>query len=419
MKALRLMLMACAMVLVAITAGYSQTDATTKGGNVTYTDVAPIFSKHCMSCHRPGEIAPMSLLTYEETRPWARSIKKEVSHHTMPPWHADPRKSHPFRNEARLTDEEVQKIVTWVDSGALRGNPKELPPPPKFIDGWQLATKLGPPDIVLSMKDEFAIPASGEDLNLSFEIPTTFTRDYWVIASEVRGNPRVVHHNTASVRWPDGTRDRTGRLSSAVPGKMYDLFGPEAAKLVKAGSTIVFGIHYHPSGQVEKDRSVIGLWFAKKPFTWQVYSSVVADPNLAIPPGDPNYLSGGTYVFAEDSEITAMKPHMHYRGKDMEYKVIYPDGREEVLLAVPNYDMNWQTNYELIKPVFVPKGTKLVVTAHFNNSPANPWNPDPTIEVRWGDDSRDEMMEGWFDFRRKLDKPVDPASLKTASSGGN
>ena len=389
--------------------GQAQTGKAEK--KVTYADLQPLFRDKCMACHRPGEIAPMSLLTYEETRPWAKSIRKEVRRRAMPPWDAD-KKHGIFRNDISLTDEEIQKIVTWVDAGAERGNPADIAPPPTFLEGWQVSNVLGrQPDVVLYMQEEYTIPAGGEDINKDFEIPTNFTRDYWVIASEVRGNPRVVHHNTTTVRGPDGSRDRTGRLSSAVPGKLFDLFGPESAKLIRAGSTIVFGMHYHPYGREEKDRSKIGLWLARKPFDYRVHSSVVADQALRIPPHNGNFYSGGEYVFEEDAEITAMKPHMHWRGKDMEYKVVFPDGREQILLSVPAYDFNWQINYELKEPVFVPKGSKMVVNAHFDNSETNPWNPDPEVEVMWGSDSRDEMMEGWFDFRRKLSEKIDPKEL--------
>ncbi|MBM3264066.1 MAG: cytochrome c [candidate division Zixibacteria bacterium] len=404
--------LAFALIGVAVAGSvHAQTAKTNK--KVTYADIQPIFRDKCMACHRPGEIAPMSLLTYEETRPWAKSIRKEIKRKAMPPWHADKETSKIFRNDISLSDEEIDRIVAWVDAGAERGNSANIAPPPRFLEGWQVANILGrPPDVILYMQEEYTIPASGEDINKDFEIPTNFKRDYWVIASEVRGNSRVVHHNTTTVRGPDGARDRTGRLSSAVPGKLFDLFGPESAKLIKAGSTVVFGMHYHPYGKEEKDRSKIGLWLAEIPFVFRMHSSVVADPDLRIPPMNGNFLSVGEYTFEEDSEITAMKPHMHYRGKDMEYKVLFPDGRKEVLLSVPAYDFNWQINYELKQPVFVPKGSKMLVRAHFDNSPTNPWNPDPEAEVLWGSDSSDEMMEGWFDFRRKLDVKVDPEELK-------
>ena len=293
MKILRILFL-CGLA-VALGVPIAQGQATRK--KATFADIQPILKENCMACHRPGEIAPMSLLTYEEVRPWARSVRKEVKRKSMPPWHADPKHGE-FRNDVSLSPEEMQLIIDWVDGGAQRGNPAAIPPPPEFVEGWQLTNILGrEPDVILFMQEEFTVRATGEDLNLSFEIPTNFKRDYWVIGSEVRGNPRVVHHNTATVRGPDGSRDRTGRLSSAVPGKLFDLFGPESAKLITAGSIIVFGMHYHPYGQEEKDRSKIGLWFARDEFEYRMHSSVVADPKLRIPPGQRTYLSAGEYTF--------------------------------------------------------------------------------------------------------------------------
>ena len=378
--------------------------------SVTFTqDVAPIFAESCMTCHRPGEIAPMSLLSYEEARPWARSIKREVLSGAMPPWHADPEYGY-FSNDRRLSEEEIQTIVAWVDAGAPRGKPEDMPELPEFLEGWQLSHLLGPPDAVFQMEEEFIVPASGPDLNPNIDVPMPLDQDRWLIAAEVRGNPRVVHHNVVSVYGPDGERDRTGRLASVVPGKQYDLFAPGSGKYVRKGSHLRFGLHYHPYGKEERDQSSVGVWFAKEPLQYQLYTAVVADPGLAIPPGDPNYLSVGEWEFPFDSHLTLMKPHMHYRGKDMEYKVVYPDGKEQILLRVPEYDMNWQMNYELEEPIFMPKGSKMIVTAHFDNSTENRWNPDPTMWVYWGDDSRDEMMEGWFDYSKKLDAPVDPTA---------
>jgi mono/diheme cytochrome c family protein len=376
---------------------------------VTFTkDVAPIFVRSCMTCHRPGEIAPMSLLSYEDARPWAASIKREVANRVMPPWHADPRYGK-FGNDRRLGDAEIETIVRWVDSGARRGNSQDMPALPRFVEGWQLSYLLGPPDAVFPMKEEFVVPASGPDLNPNIDVPMPLDSDRWLIAAEVRGNPRVVHHNVVSVYGPDGQRDPTGRLASVVPGKQYDLFAEDSGKYVRKGSSLRFSLHYHPYGKEERDRSSVGVWFAKKPLEWQAYTGVVADPALAIPPGAASHPSVGSWEFPFDAELTLMKPHMHYRGKDMEYRAFYPDGREEILLYVPEYDMNWQMTYELAKPLPMPRGSKIVVTAHFDNTAENRWNPDPRVWVYWGEDSRDEMMEGWFDYRKKLDAPVDPS----------
>ena len=271
---------------------------------VTFTsDVAPIFVKSCMTCHRPSEIAPMSLLSYAEARPWARSIKREVQSRTMPPWHADPAYGD-FSNDRRLNDEEIQTIVDWVDAGAPLGNAEDMPELPHFVEGLQLSDRLGPPDAVFQMEEAFIVPASGPDLNPSIDVPMPLDGDEWLIAAEVRGNSRVVHHNVVSAYGPDGERDKTGRLASVVPGKQYDLFANGSGKYVREGSHLRFGLHYHPYGKKEHDRSSLGVWFATEPLQYQLYTAVVADPDLAIPPGEPNYLSIGEWEFPFDSELT-------------------------------------------------------------------------------------------------------------------
>jgi hypothetical protein len=370
------------------------TASAVKANPTFVNDIAPILAKHCMTCHRPGEVAPMSLLTYEETRPWAKSVREAVVSGAMPPWHADPRYG-VFENENRLTETEIALITQWVNSGSQRGEGTFTPP--KFADGWQI-----PPDLVFEMPEEYVVPADGPDINIELEVPMNLTEDIWVISAETRGNPRVVHHNVVSVIGPDGKRDSTGRLASYTPGKLYDKYGEDAGKFIRKGSKLLFSMHYHPNGEVIKDRSKIGLKLARKPLKYQVHTKVIADPALAIPPNDPNYRSVGEWVFDVDAEITLFKPHMHWRGKDMLFKAIYPDGKEEILLSVPKFDMNWQMTYEYATPKAMAKGTKLVVIAHFDNSANNPWNPDPSVKVLWGMDSRDEMMEGWFDYRVKL-----------------
>lgn len=360
-------------------------------------DVGPILAKHCMQCHRPGEVAPMSLLKYEEARPWARSIREAVQTRAMPPWHADPSYGD-FANENRLSDQQIQTIAAWVAAGAPKGEGNFEPP--KFPTGWQIQ-----PDYVFEMTEEFTVPADGPDINIDIEVPMNLDRDIWVVSAEVRGDPGIVHHNVVSVIDPSGERDKTGRLASYTPGKLYDRFPDGSGKLIRKGSKLSFGLHYHPNGEVRKDRSRIGLKLASAPLTYQIHSRVVADPDLQIPPHDPNYLSTGEFVFPVDAEITLFKPHMHWRGKDMLYKLVYADGREEVLMSVPKFDMNWQISYEYAQPKPVPKGTKLQVIAHFDNSANNPWNPDPSVKVLWGSDSRDEMMEGWFDYRVKMSVP--------------
>jgi mono/diheme cytochrome c family protein len=373
-------------------------------------DVGPLLAKHCMNCHRPGEIAPMSLLTYETARPWARSIRNEVLARVMPPWPADPAFGR-FSNDRRLSDADVNTIVAWVNAGAPKGEGTFTPP--TFADGWL----LGEPDLIVEMEQDYVVPAGGPDINIEIPVPIrNLPHDVWVRAVEVRGNPSVVHHNVVYSVDAQGTRDATGRLASFTPGKQYDLFNEPAGKLVKKGSTLVFSMHYHPNGAETRDRSKVGLFLATKPISYQIHSRVVADPRLEIPPREPNYLSAGEFTFAVDAEITLFKPHMHWRGKDMKYVLRYPDGREETLLSVPRYDMNWQVSYELAEPKPVPKGSVLKVIAHFDNSPDNPRNPDPNVKVLWGSDSRDEMMEGWFDYRVKMSEVVIPPTLTKTSS---
>ncbi len=375
-------------------------------------DVAPVMALKCMNCHRPGQIAPMSLLTYEDVRPWASSIRMMVEERIMPPWHADPRYGE-FGNDRRLSDAQVQTVLDWVDAGAPRGEGQFTPPEfANATDGFLLTGVLGPPDYVFRMEDGFLVPAGGPDLNLDIMVPTRLDQDIWVQAAEVRGNFNVVHHNVVSIIGPDGEYARTGRLASTVPGKQWDRFPNGSGKLIEAGSTLRFGMHYHPSNEATVDTSSVAVWLVRDQITHELHSSVVADPGLQIPPYESDYLSQGEFVFETDAAITLFKPHMHYRGTDMLYRVTYPDGRTETLLSVPNYDMNWQISYEFAEPVPVPRGTKLEVIAHFDNSPENPWNPDPSVQVLWGSDSRDEMMEGWFDYQVELEEPILPDHVR-------
>ncbi|MFY9554882.1 MAG: DUF3471 domain-containing protein [Blastocatellia bacterium] len=414
----------------------------------TFTkDVAPIFFKHCADCHRPNELAPMSLLTFKDARPWARSIKEKVVNRQMPPWHADPHYNQ-FTNDRRLTQQEIDTIVAWVDQGAKEGNPKDLPAPPaapRSADGW----KIGKPDVVLSMLEEYTLDATGSDEYINFTMPTTFKEDVWIQAAEIHpGNRRVVHHVIAFIQTPqfqaqwkstqgrpspqsifyqDGTLIRTKTDAPAyddgcnapnggfargsgqeglgfplcfyTPGKDMDVFPPGTAKSIPAGSNIVIQVHYSKTtGKVEKDRSSVGLFFAKAPPERVLTSFGVINHYFKIPPGADNHEVKGCYTFSRDVELFTFLPHMHVRGKDMKYEAIYPDGRHQTLLFVPNYDFNWQTLYKLDKPLALPKGTKLIVTAHYDNSERNKSNPDPTKIVRFGDPTYDEMMVGYFDY---------------------
>jgi hypothetical protein len=381
------------------------------GSKVTFSkDVAPILYTRCIECHRPGEIAPMSLLTYQEVRPWARSIKQRVVERSMPPWSADPHYG-TFSNDPSLSQKEIDTIVAWVDGGAVKGEDKDLPPVPKFTDGWT----IGKPDVVLTMKEEHAIPADGTIPYLYFTIPTGFTEDKWIQAMEIRpGNRAVVHHVIAftqepgkSRRDPQGegeTQRGRGQLGGITPNKTGVIFAPGTARLIKAGSNIVFQMHYTTNGQATTDRTSIGLIFAKEPPTKTVITGNAMNTRFAIPPGNSAYEVKSSTTFKEDVHLNSFMPHMHFRGKDFTYTAVYPDGRSEILLNVPKYDFNWQLTYVLKTPVALPKGTRLDCVAHFDNSTANKYNPDPTKEVRWGDQTWEEMMIGWFSFTRDAEQ---------------
>jgi hypothetical protein len=379
--------------------------------NSTFTkDVAPIIYNRCIECHRTGEIAPMSLLTYQEVRPWAKSIRQRVVERQMPPWSADPHFGK-FSNDPSLSQKEIDTIVSWVDAGAPKGDDKDMPPTPKFVSGWT----IGKPDVVLEMQEEYSIPADGTVPYLYFTIPTGFKEDKWVSAMEIRpGNRGVVHHVIAFVSDAGASGRRggaageaqqgRGQLGGITPNKTGVVFGPGTARLIKAGSNIVFQMHYTTNGQATKDRTSIGLVFTKEPPTKTLVTGNAMNARFVIPAGDGNHEVKSSTTFKEDVHLTSFMPHMHFRGKDFVYTAVYPDGRSEVLLSVPKYDFNWQLTYLPEKPIALPKGTRLDCVAHFDNSTRNKFNPDPSKEVRWGDQTWEEMMIGWFSYTRDAEQ---------------
>ncbi len=378
--------------------------ASGESNQITFTrEVAPIFYQNCVECHRPGEIAPMSLLTYQDARPWAKAIKERVLDRSMPPWLADPKYGH-FLNERRLSQKEIDTIAAWVDAGAPKGDDRDLPPVPKFEEGWT----LGKPDAVFYLQEEVSVPANGVVPYLYYEVATNFTEDKWVQAAEIRpGNRSVVHHIIVNVKEPDpkkssseiGARQERGvKLAGFAPGEQPKVFPPGSAKLLKAGSTLIFQMHYTPNGVAAKDRSYIGLFFAKEPVQRMVHTGMALNTQFVIPPGADNYEVRSRWEAKEDVYLVDLMPHMHVRGKDFTYTVVYPDGRSEIILHVPRYDFNWQLLYRLKQPLLLPKGSRLECVAHFDNSIKNKYNPDPTKEVRWGPQTWEEMMIGWFDY---------------------
>ncbi len=383
-----------------------------RGAMLTFTkDIAPIIYKNCSSCHRQGEIAPMSLVDYKEIRPWAKAIREKVVTREMPPWHPDPSFGH-WSNDRRMSQKEIDTIVAWVDAGAKEGNPKDLPPMPKFPSGWQ----IGEPDVIFQMPEEFTVPAEGAIPYQYFRVPTNFKEDRYIHAMEARaGNLSVVHHVVIYVREPGYKPAKKldlgdGLLGALSPGQTPFIAQPGTAKLIKAGSELIFQLHYTPNGKEAKDRSYMGLIFAKEPVKRLIITTAAFDTRFTIPPGAENHEIKASYEFEQDAQIISLMPHMHLRGKDITYKAIYPDGRAETLLYIPRYDFSWQVYYYPKQALAMPKGTRIEVVAHYDNSTKNPLNPDPTKAVRFGEQTWDEMMNGFIDYTVAAPKAGDKAN---------
>jgi mono/diheme cytochrome c family protein len=371
-------------------------------------DVAPVLFSRCAECHRPGAMAPMSLLTYEDARPWAKAIKRKVASREMPPWGADPTVGK-FANDPSLKQAEIDMIVAWADAGAPEGDRKDLPVAPTFAEGWS----IGQPDHIFTMLQPFQVPADGTVPYMYVTIPTNLKEDIWIRGVELKpSDRRVVHHIISDLLEDDGkpadpepklTRDRSrkevgGGLGGLVPGRLYGLYEEGVARRIPAGADIVLQMHYTTIGQPVTDLTQIGVVLAKEPTTTRRAGGGGQIPNVtfAIPPGHASYEVVARQVINRDTYLSTMYPHMHVRGKDVSYTIVYPDGKEEVVLNVPKYDFNWQLNYRLAEPRFMPKGSTLLVRAHYDNSKGNPFNPDPTATVRWGDQTWEEMLIGYY-----------------------
>jgi len=371
--------------------------------DVTYSkQIARIFQDRCVNCHRPGEIGPFSLTSYDEAVGWAEMIDEVVQEQRMPPWHANPAHGK-FRNDARLSDEEKDQIKRWVAAGAPEGDKKNLPPPREYTVGWQ----IGEPDKIVYMGEKpYSVPATGEVRYQYFVVDPGFTEDKWVQLAECRpGNRAVVHHIIVAVIPPDKLRQRlsgedfaSNWLTATAPGARPLMLPEGLAKYVPAGSRLVFQLHYTPNGTAQEDRSCVGFKFADpKTVKKVVGTDKAANPGFRIPPGADNHKVEAFHRFDRDMLMLAMFPHMHLRGKAFRYTATYPDGQNEILLDVPHYDFGWQNSYEFVEAKRMPKGTRLHCEAWFDNSEANLANPDPTVTVRWGDQTWEEMMIGYFD----------------------
>jgi hypothetical protein len=372
-------------------------------------DVAKILYTRCLECHRPGEAAPMAFRNYKEVRPWAKSIKQQVVARNMPPWDADPHVNK-FANDRHLSDAEIATVVKWVDAGAPEGNAADLPKLPEFTDGWV----IGKPDVTFDSGKDFKIPADGVVPYQYFKVDPGFKEDTWIKAAEVRPQQRAqVHHILVFVqeggkRVTRGGEQFSDMLIGYAPGVPTITWDKDTAFLVKAGSTLLFQVHYTVNGKEAMDRSVLGLKISKEAPKYRAFSGSATQFRLEIPPNEPNYETKATYVFKEDVTLLDFTPHMHLRGKAFKYVITYPDGRSEVLLNVPRYEFNWQLSYILSEPRQVPAGSKIEATAWYDNSPNNKYNPDPSQTVKWGDQTFQEMMIGFFNYKVPVDRP-DPA----------
>ena len=392
-----------------------------------YRDILPILQGHCQTCHRSGEVAPMALETYEDTRLWSSRIAKAVQSKMMPPWFTDARYGR-FSNDPSLSEQQIATLLAWVKADAPAGNPHDAPTPPKWPDGWNVAK----PDAVLQMPKPVNIPADG-DVEYTYEIvPTGFSQDKWVQMAEVRpSSPQHVHHAVVYVRppgsnWlrraPIGTPFTASTLADAqdrldahgttsdlllvyAPGSSPDRWPDGMAKFVPAGSDIVFQIHYTTNGQAGHDQTSIGLVFAKTMPVQRVITLQLNDHSFIIPPDADDFRVETQGTLPHDATLLSLFPHMHLRGKRFEYDIIRPDGSIEPLLRV-NYHFHCQLSYRLAEPRLLRAGTKLRAVAWYDNSRNNPHNPDPDATVTWGDQTYQEMMVGFFDVAvpAKMDK---------------
>ncbi|MEK7794490.1 MAG: cytochrome c [Candidatus Hydrogenedentota bacterium] len=420
-------------------------DDEAKTRHVTFSrDVAPILQENCQMCHRPGEAAPMALLTYEQARPWAKSMREKVSTRAMPPWHADPSVG-TWKNERRLTDEEIKTIVAWIDQGTAEGDPADLPPAREWPEGWL----MGQPDMVFTLPQEQVLPAELTDEYRYISIPMNLTEDTWVDAVEVRpGNRTVVHHvnvfESSQLFTPKSRAARAvaleankdengkqramsgegfgplgepgGRVGGFLPGGMPQFCGPGEGVLLPKGASLMLQIHYHKeTGEEARDLSSVGVRLSKAPVHTKLKGGGIEYCQFTIPAGEDNYEVVAELTLPNAIHITAMSPHMHLRGKDFEVWAELPDGSRRDILRVPRYDFNWQMTYEPVEPIALPGGTKLHTRAHFDNSSNNPFNPNPKIDVVWGEPTTAEMMLMFFRYTTD----GETAETPTASVSGS
>jgi hypothetical protein len=363
-------------------------------GNVTYSNqVARILQNRCVECHHDGQIAPFALTNYDEVVGWAEMITEVVHERRMPPWLAD-KKHDQFKNDPSLTKEEIATLDQWVENGCPEGNPADVPAPAEMAKGWGISQ----PDQVFYMRDQpYTVPAEGVVNYQIYTVDPGFKEDHWIQQAEVKaGNPAIVHHVIVFIQQPGGDRFGAPQMAYA-PGMTPRRFEKGMAIRAAAGSKLVFQVHYTPNGTKQQDRSYVGFVYAdSKQVTQEVLGGVCGNLDLNIPPGDGSHQVTARKLFLKDTILVGMNPHMHLRGKSFRYELELPNGAREVLLDVPRYDFNWQLWYMLKEPKLVPKGSRMICTAYFDNSDDNPANPDPSKAVNWGEQTWDEMMFGFY-----------------------
>ncbi len=433
---LRIAVFVCtAMTAVAASAAGS-------GAPTFYRDVLPVLQKRCQTCHRPGEAGKGSFLTYDSTRPWAQDIKAQVLARAMPPWFADPEYGH-FANERRLMDGEIRTLVDWVDGGAPEGNPKDKPAPVKWTAGWNLR-----PDVIFDTPKSIPVPAQGVLDYAYIVIPTNFEQDTWITAGEIRPSDRSVVHHVSAFWRPQGStwlkdakpgvpytlpKTKVAVTANTAPPKFLadgvefligyspgmppqDFSADHAAKLIPAQADLVLEVHFTPNGQAPvEERVQVGFVTAKVEPTRRFVTASNLSWKISIPPGAQNVEGRASMRFNQAVNLMFLQPHMHLRGKDMSVRLVYPDGRSETVLEVPHYRFDWQIVYFEAQPLRVPKGTVMEVIAHWDNSPNNPFNPDPQEEVHFGPQNTDEMLVCQTGFT--IDRHAELTNLITMESG--
>ncbi|MBM3970189.1 MAG: redoxin domain-containing protein [Planctomycetes bacterium] len=389
-----------------------------RGAEVTYSkQVAPILQNRCMNCHRQGQVAPFAMTSYDEVVGWAETIAEVVQDNRMPPWHANPDHGK-FANARNLPDHEKRVLLEWVQAGAPEGDRIDLPPVRSFTDGWQLPRE---PDLIVNMRDKpFNVPASGTVRYQYFSVDPKLTEDKWVTAAEIQpGERSVVHHVLVFAKTDAELRKFDGEgafLAAYVPGFLPQQYPTGMAKLVPAGAKLIFQVHYTPNGRAMKDVSRIGLLFAdEESITHAVITSEARKSGgLIIPPNANNSRhEANSPKSPVDVQLLNLMPHMHVRGKSFRYELQTADGRKETVLDVPRYDFNWQTSYQLAEPMLVPAASSMHVVAHYDNSENNLNNPNPKATVRWGEQTWNEMLIGYFDVA--IPREAFDASRKTAA----